>query len=92
MLFLEELTTKSMLPSPSAKMKASSKALSPSTPRIQLSHYPMTWPRKSQMMLMISPSLMMFYLEEVKSAYLKALLMLPSYVTSMTLPLSAIKA
>jgi hypothetical protein len=92
MLFLKELTTKSMLPSPSAKMNTSSKALSPSTPRIQLSHYPMTWSRKRQMMLMISPSSMMFYLEEVKSAYLKAFLVLPSYMTSTMLPLLAIKA
>jgi hypothetical protein len=91
MPFLEELTTKSMLPSPSAKMNTSSKALSPSILRIQLSHYPMTWPKKSQMMLMISPSSMMFYSKEAKSAYLKALLVLPSYMTSTMLPLPAIK-
>jgi hypothetical protein len=44
------------------------------------------------MMLMISPSSTMFYSEEVKSVYLKALLVLPFYVTSTMLPLPVIKA
>jgi hypothetical protein len=92
MPFLEELTTKSMLPSLLVKMNTSSKALSPSTLRIQLFHYPMTRPRKSQMMLMISPSSTMFYSKEAKSVYLKALFVLSSYLTFTMLPLPTIKA
>jgi hypothetical protein len=72
-------------------MNILSKALSPSTPKIQLSHYPMTWPRKRQMKLMISPSSMMFYSGEAKSVYLKALLIPPFYMTSTMLPLPATK-
>jgi hypothetical protein len=72
-------------------MNTSSKALSPSTLKIQLSHYPTIWPRKSQMRLMISPSSTMFYSGKAKSVYLKALFILPFYVTSTMLPLPATK-